>query len=100
MKRITYPAACVLQALHNGDKYGFSIMESTGLPSGTVYQILRRLERADLVNSTWEEQAEVQGEGRPRRRYYELTGEGRLALTRAAERYNRHLAVFEHTPTR
>lgn len=100
MKRITYPAACVLQALHNGDSYGFSIMESTGLPSGTVYQILRRFERADLVNSTWEDQSEAQGEGRPRRRYYRLTGKGQLALIRAAERYNRHVAVFDHTPIR
>ena len=46
MQRITYPAACVLQALDNGEVYGFGIMEATNLSSGTVYQTLRRFERA------------------------------------------------------
>ena len=44
--RITYPIACVLQALASGFHYGFDIMEFTGLPSGTVYPILRRLDEA------------------------------------------------------
>ena len=78
MKRITYPAACVLQALANGDRYGFSIMDATGLPSGTVYQVLRRFEGGGLVTSHWEEGQEPEL-GRPRRRYYELTGKGEQA---------------------
>lgn len=93
MKRITYPAACVLRALANGDTYGFSVMDSTGLPSGTVYQILRRFEGDGLVSSRWEEGDEPELR-RPRRRYYELTGEGRRALSRATDRFSQHRALF------
>ncbi|HEX9885523.1 MAG TPA: PadR family transcriptional regulator [Longimicrobiales bacterium] len=93
MRRITYPAACVLQALAIGERYGFSIMDATGLSSGTVYQILRRFEGEGLVASCWEEGEEPKL-GRPRRRYYELTGEGERALERAAERFSRHEALF------
>ena len=94
MQRITYPAACVLQALDNGEAYGFGIMEATDLPSGTVYQMLRRFEREGLVRSTWET-PEAAFEGRrPRRRNYQLTKDGRKALAKAAERYRQHLAIF------
>lgn len=99
MQRTTFPAACVLQALATGDRYGFSVMDTTGLASGTVYQILRRFERDGLVRSSWEKTGEAVGEGRPRRRYYELTRVGRAALARAAERYRRQLAVFERPAT-
>jgi DNA-binding PadR family transcriptional regulator len=69
-------------------------MEATDLPSGTVYQMLRRFERDGLVRSRWET-PEAAFEGRrPRRRNYQLTKEGRKALARAAERYHRHLAIF------
>ncbi|MCG8469139.1 MAG: PadR family transcriptional regulator, partial [Gemmatimonadetes bacterium] len=34
----------VLHAVAVGRRYGFDIMDSTGLPSGTVYPALRRLE--------------------------------------------------------
>ncbi len=94
MQRITYPAACVLQALDNGEVYGFGIMEATDLSSGTVYQTLRRFEKAGLVQSSWET-PEVAFEGRrPRRRNYQLTKDGHKALTQAAERYSQHLAIF------
>ena len=42
--KLTYPTALVLQALASGYHYGFDIMDATGLPSGTVYPVLRRLE--------------------------------------------------------
>ena len=41
---------------------------------GTLYKALGRLEEFGLVTSRWED-AET-AEGRPRRRLYELTGEG------------------------
>jgi DNA-binding PadR family transcriptional regulator len=41
---------------------------------GTLYKALGRLEEFGLLSSRWEE-AEA-AEGRPRRRLYELTGEG------------------------
>ncbi len=47
---------------------------------GTLYKALSRLEEFGLLSSRWEDAAEA--EGRPRRRLYELTGEG----VRVAER--------------
>lgn len=96
MKRITFPAACVLQSLDHGDIYGFSIMDATGLPSGTVYQILRRFEREGLVRSSWETPKAAADEPRPRRRYYKLTRDGRRALARAVERYREQPMLFGH----
>jgi PadR family transcriptional regulator PadR len=47
---------------------------------GTLYKALGRLEEFGLLTSRWEDPAAA--EGRPRRRLYELSGEG----TRVAER--------------
>jgi PadR family transcriptional regulator PadR len=41
---------------------------------GTLYKALSRLEEFGLLTSHWEDAAAA--EGRPRRRLYELTGEG------------------------
>ena len=41
---LSITVAVILQALENGYQYGFDIMDVTGLPSGTVYPALRRLE--------------------------------------------------------
>jgi PadR family transcriptional regulator PadR len=63
------------------ETYGFALAEATGLPSGTIYPILRRLEEEGFIKSRW---AEVDtGQQRRRRRYYELTGEGRRAAHKA-----------------
>ena len=47
-------AVMVLDALARGSKYGFDIMDNTGLKSGTVYRALSRLEELGLVSSKWE----------------------------------------------
>ena len=60
-----------------GFVYGFSIMEMTGLPSGTVYPAMRRLERDELIRSQWERQSIADAEQRPPRKYYKLTPAGR-----------------------
>ncbi len=92
--RITYPAACVLQSLADGKVFGLEIIEHTGLPSGTVYPMLRRFERAGLVDSTWETPEEAVGHRRPQRRNYQLTEEGRRARVKASQRYRQHLEIF------
>ena len=84
---LSFSAAIILQALANGYGYGFDIMDITGLPSGTIYPALRRLEDVGLVKSRWEKQTIAQQEMRPPRRYYELTRRGEDALTEAAKRY-------------
>ena len=85
---LTYSTALVLQALSSGFHYGFDIMDATGLPSGTVYPILRRLDREGLLESEWEEHAEAQREQRPPRRYYEITAVGERMLADAVARYD------------
>jgi PadR family transcriptional regulator PadR len=56
--------------------YGFRVMEITGLPSGTVYPALRRLERDGLIRSHREQQSVADAEQRPARKYYRLTRSG------------------------
>lgn len=63
--RITYPTALVLGAVASGYHYGFDMMDATGLASGTVYPILRRLERRGFVSSKWEDEAAAHGRGPP-----------------------------------
>jgi PadR family transcriptional regulator, regulatory protein PadR len=68
--------------------YGFELTRAAGLPSGTVYPILRRLEDAGWVSSRWETIDQSQ-EGRRRRRYYRLSEdgvrEGRKAVAEQAQ---------------
>lgn len=84
---LSFSAAVILQALENGYQYGFDIMDVTGLPSGTVYPALRRMEDTGYVKSKWEKHAIAQEESRPPRKYYELTREGKEVLTEARSRY-------------
>ena len=96
---LTYPTALILQALANGYRYGFDVMDVTGLPSGTVYPALRRLERAGMVASTWEALDAAHAELRPARRYYELTADGFESLAAATKRFQ-HLARLAAAPPR
>ena len=84
--KLTHTAALVLKVISGGCRYGFDIMEKTGLPSGTVYPILRRLQQAQLIQSKWEP-GEAQELQRPQRRYYRLTRAGERTLAKAAQRY-------------
>ena len=66
------------------ETYGFELVKVTGLPSGSVYPILRRLEDNGWVVAR-EEVIDPEAR-RPRVRiYYRLTGEGRR-VARAATR--------------
>jgi PadR family transcriptional regulator, regulatory protein PadR len=94
-EKLSYNGALVLQALARGYRYGFEIMDFTGLPSGTAYPILRRFELERLARSRWEGERPAQRDGRPRRRYYELTEEGRKLLSAALERFSEHRRVFD-----
>ncbi len=77
----------ILQAVGAGQIYGLSVMEATGLPSGTVYPAMRRLEEAGLIRSSWESQKTADLEKRPARKYYKLTATGRERLEAAQKRY-------------
>ena len=87
MRRLSITAVSVLHAIADGYQYGFDVIDQTGLPSGTVYPALSRLERDGLVKSAWENEHEAHADGRPARRYYKLTAPGVKALTEAAAHY-------------
>ncbi len=87
MRRLSITAVSVLQAIASGYQYGFDVIDQTGLPSGTVYPALSRLERDGFVRSAWEAEHEAHLEGRPARRYYKLTAAGVKALAEAAAYY-------------
>lgn len=86
----------VLNAIARGSEYGFDIIDATGLPSGTVYPALSRLERDGYLKSGWEDARTAHAEKRPPRRYYRLTAEGSRALSEAVGR----LRALTRTPTR
>ncbi|HEX3437975.1 MAG TPA: helix-turn-helix transcriptional regulator [Pseudacidobacterium sp.] len=85
--KLSHTAAMILRAISTGYIYGFSIMEMTGLPSGTVYPAMRRLERDGLIQSKWESESIATSEQRPPRKYYKLTRAGRITLAASLKRY-------------
>lgn len=78
----------VLAVLADGPLHGYAVIEALrersdeafDLPEGTVYPVLHRLEKAGLLESSWDDSS-----GR-RRRTYRLTrpGTGALEVERAA----------------
>jgi PadR family transcriptional regulator PadR len=87
MRRLSITAVSVLQAVGNGFEYGFDVIDHTGLPSGTVYPALSRLERDGLLRSAWEDEARAHRDGRPARRYYQITAAGSRALSETLTYY-------------
>jgi len=77
----------ILQAIGAGFIYGYNVMEVTGLPSGTVYPAMRRLEGDQLVQSYRERQSAADAALRPPRKYYKLTRSGEAALETSRKRY-------------
>ena len=84
---LSYASASILLAISSGYRYGFDVMDMSGLPSGTVYPALRRLEQAGLVASKWEKETIAQKDQRPARKYYTITRTGEAALDAAVKRY-------------
>ena len=82
-----YATLAVLQALAHGHRYGFDVIDHTGLPSGTVYPALATLTRKALVESRWEEDDVARDERRPRRKYYEVTSDGLEVLRESLRRF-------------
>ncbi len=91
---LTYPTAAVLLAIRHGHRYGFDVMDATGLPDGTVYPILRRLERRGVLEGAWEDEALARAQQRPPRRYYRLTPLGEEEMETVLERFPALLRLF------
>ena len=85
--RLSHTSAMILQAIAAGHVYGYTVMEITGLPSGTVYPALRRMEQDQLIRSQWERQSIADAEGRPPRKVYKLSRAGEKTLEASRKRY-------------
>lgn len=78
----------VLRILADGPTYGYAIataLQENGfgaVKGGTLYPLLSRLDAAGFVTTRWE-----QGEGGPGRKYFELTGDGRLEMHHQTTRW-------------
>lgn len=71
---------CVLALLRGRERYGYDLvteLAEAGLlaSEGTIYPLLSRLRKDELVETTWQESPSG-----PPRRYYSLTPQGERAL--------------------
>ena len=71
----------VLSILRNGEYYGYELIEEVkqnmqiDIAEGTLYPLLNRLKKAELVKSEWREREQ----GIPRK-YYTITEKGKKSL--------------------
>jgi PadR family transcriptional regulator len=84
---LAFGPVAILHAIADGNRFGFDIMDATGLTSGTVYPALDKLETLGLVTSSWEDARVARRDKRPPRRYFDLTNAGANALATALVRY-------------
>jgi PadR family transcriptional regulator, regulatory protein PadR len=92
--RLTWATLKVFKVLLDdpaGRHYGLEVGKAAGLPSGSIYPLLMRLEQAGWLTSDWED-VDPKAAGRPRRRLYQLTGQGAEIGRRALEEAQRDLA--------
>jgi PadR family transcriptional regulator PadR len=74
---------CVLALIAGKPRYGYDLVsalerwEPLATTEGTVYPLLRRLQREGKVEASWRESA-----AGPPRKYYQLTAQGRDLLER------------------
>ena len=79
----------ILLFLSRGSSYGYDLIEKLkelgfhkeSVDVGAVYRTLRRLEKEGFVRSAWQET-----KGKKKKRYYNITPEGKILLEMWAER--------------
>ena len=80
---------CVLALLRDRPRYGVELVRELGeadalvTSEGTLYPLLSRLRREELVDTSWQESSSG-----PPRRYYQLTEQGERALTEFAAEWS------------
>lgn len=96
MTHATLQVALALMDTPSDKHWGYDLSKRSGVRSGALYPILHRLLNDGLLSDGWETSAE----GRPPRRYYEITERGATELgallTRA--RTERRYAAPSATP--
>lgn len=81
---------CVLAVLAGGPEYAFelvrrlSAVDGLVTSEGTIYPLLSRLRRDELVTTTWQE-----SDSGPPRKYYRLTAAGRRSLAGFTDEWTR-----------
>lgn len=81
---------CVLALLRGTERYSYEIVHALGqieglvTTEGTLYPLLSRLRKEQLVSSTWRE-----SDAGPPRRYYRLTPSGEARLATFLEEWGR-----------
>jgi PadR family transcriptional regulator, regulatory protein PadR len=86
-----HTATIVLNILNQGDSYGYAIAKTIKqlshaayvINEATLYTVFRRLEKNGDIGSYWGN--ETQG---GRRKYYQITAQGRTTLQRSVEEWN------------
>ncbi len=79
MKRVRAPSRATLRLLAalltqpDAARYGYELLETTGIKSGTLYPILMRLSERGFLDAEWRDSPEP---GRPARHVYRLTDAG------------------------
>ena len=84
---LSFGSVAILHAVADGNRFGFDIMDATGLTSGTVYPALDKLESIGYLTSRWEDVRAARRDKRPPRRYFDLTATGASALAASLQRY-------------
>ena len=84
---LAFGSVAILHAVADGNRFGFDIMDATGLTSGTVYPALDKLESLGYLTSHWEDVRAARRDKRPPRRYFDLTPDGAAALAAGLARY-------------
>ena len=84
---LSFGQVSVLHAIADGNRFGFDIIDATGLTSGSVYPTLDKLESLGYLTSRWEDARVARRDKRPPRRYFDLTALGATTLAAALTRY-------------
>lgn len=85
LSRQAVEVLAIMQHDLDAQHYGLELADEIGSPPGSIYPILTRFEQQGLLASELED-IDPAVEGRPRRRYYRLTGEGvRVARAEIAQ---------------
>lgn len=87
----------ILSILEKEDTYGYEIMKLVSnqaqgifeLKEGTMYISLKRLEKAELVESYWRKV-----ENTPKRKYYKLTSAGKEKLLAMKEEWKQVVSIM------
>lgn len=87
---------CVLALLQEQERYGYDLvtqLSEAGLlaSEGTIYPLLSRLRKEQLVQTSWQESPSG-----PPRRYYSLTPQGRVALRDFTRSWTDFRASVDH----